>query len=66
MLTCFREVAQATKAAQTLREDVDAIGGWVQQVITFLHAARAPSELACPIEGELSKEPKVEHRDQKE
>jgi len=45
---------------------VDAIGGWVQQLFTFLNATRAPSESACPVEGEIPKEPKVEHQDQTE
>ncbi|KAI5366977.1 hypothetical protein J4E82_010924 [Alternaria postmessia] len=48
------EVAQASKAAESLRKDVDAIGGWVEQVVTFLNASNDPSELPC------SGEPKPE------
>ncbi|KAI0568440.1 hypothetical protein A1F96_10864, partial [Pyrenophora tritici-repentis] len=61
-----QEVAQAANAAQSLRKDVDAISGWVQQVIAFLNDMSAPSELACPEEGEVLKQPKVENQDQME
>jgi hypothetical protein len=47
-------VAQASKAAESLRKDVDAIGGWVEQVVAFLNASNDPSELPC------SGEPKPE------
>ncbi|EDU46220.1 predicted protein [Pyrenophora tritici-repentis Pt-1C-BFP] len=39
-----QKVAQAANAAQSLRKDVDAISGWVQQVIAFLNDTSAPSE----------------------
>ncbi|CAN9190110.1 unnamed protein product [Alternaria alternata] len=48
------KVAQASKAAESLRKDVDAIGGWVEQVVAFLNASNDPSELPC------SGEPKPE------
>jgi hypothetical protein len=49
------------KAAEGLRKDVDAIGGWVQQVIAFLNAKNDPSEMPCPEEPntEVRKDPKV-------
>ncbi|PZC88058.1 hypothetical protein A1F95_11087 [Pyrenophora tritici-repentis] len=61
-----QEVVQAANAAQSLRKDVDAISGWLQQVISFLNDTSAPSELACPEEGEVPKQPKVENQDQME
>jgi hypothetical protein len=40
---------------------MDAIGGWVQQVIAFLNAKNDPSEMPCPKEPntEVWKDPKV-------